>query len=67
MKAQKMLESIQVTEDLVEKILYWIEENEDDEDWPDDTVPNDKLIKNLSYTKMINEVNHLEPREIKPS
>lgn len=66
-RAKKMLETVQGTEELVEKILTWIEQNEDDTEWPDDTVPNENLIQNLSYTKMVNEVNHREPRVIKPS
>ena len=66
-KAKRMLETAQGTEELVEKILLWIEQNEEDQEWPDDTVPNEFLISNLSFTKMINEVNHKEPRTIKPS
>lgn len=66
-KAKRMLETAQGTEELVEKVLLWIEQNEEDQDWPDDTIPNEYLIKNLSYTKMVNEVNHTEPRTIKPS
>ena len=67
-KAKRMLETVQGTEDLVEKILLWIEQNEDDEaEWPDDTVPNENLINQLSYTKMVNEVNHREPRQINTS
>ena len=48
-------------------MLAWIEANQEDQEWPDDTFPNECLIKNLSYSKMINEVNHKEPRTIKPS
>jgi hypothetical protein len=36
-------------------------------DWPIDTVPNPNIKNNLSYTKMINEVNHMFPRKISPS
>ena len=36
-----MLEIAQNTEELVEKILVWLDQNEDeDAEWPDDTVPN---------------------------
>lgn len=34
----------------------------EDQEWPEDTIKNPKLIKSLSYTKMKNEVNHREPR-----
>lgn len=63
-----MLQTVQTTEELVDKVLEMLElQGESDEDWPDDTVPDEKLIKNLSFTKMVNEINHREPRCIKPS
>ena len=41
-KAKKMLLTVQTTEQLVEKVLEMLDmQGESDEDWPDDTVPND--------------------------
>ena len=39
-KARRMLQTVQTTEELVEKVLEMLElQGESDEDWPDDTVP----------------------------
>ena len=47
---------------MIEKILEIIEPEEEDEEWPLDAHPNDDLVKSLSHTKMVNEVNHRELR-----
>jgi len=58
-----MLKSVLATEVLIDKILEMINETDyEKEEWPLDSYPNGHLIKNLSYTKMINEINHREPR-----
>lgn len=50
------------TETLIEKILEIFAEEEDQVDWPADAEPNPRLAQALSYTRMVNEINHLEPR-----
>ena len=57
-----MLQSVLGTENLIEKILEIFEAQEDQVDWPADAEPNPKIQQRLSYTKMLNEINHLEPR-----
>lgn len=60
-KAQKMLTEVIATEKLIERLLEMIPD-EQPSDWPTDTEPNPTLINQLSYTKMVNEINHREPR-----
>lgn len=63
-----MLESVLGTEILIEKVLGMVKSVEEEiEDWPRDTHPNDDIINGLSYTKMVNEVNHREPRGLTES
>lgn len=58
-----MLDHALGTEILIERCLEIVENVEDEvADWPIDTLPNRKLIKGLSHSKMINEINHKEPR-----
>lgn len=58
-----MLEHALGTEILIEKCLDIVENVDDDvADWPIDTVPSKRLLKGLSHSKMINEINHKEPR-----
>jgi len=37
-------------------------DGDDLKNWPMDTIPNEKVRKNLSYSKMLNEINHREGR-----
>ena len=63
-----MLKKTLGTENLVDKILNMVKTDADDlTDWPNDAFENPKLRESLSYTKMLNEVNHREPREIDSS
>lgn len=57
-----MIKSVLGTENLIEKILEIFEQQEDQVQWPADAEPNPLIEQTLSYTKMINEINHLEPR-----
>lgn len=58
-----MLRDVLGTETLIEKILEMLPETSTpDGDWPEDTIANERLLKGLSHTKMVNEVNHREPR-----
>ena len=74
-KFNRFLDDQLGTEVLINKILEIINPEEEDEnaeefdetDWPIDTIPNPKVRRNLSYTKMINEVNHRNPRKISTS
>mmetsp|Transcript_42256 Transcript_42256/g.64779 ORF Transcript_42256/g.64779 Transcript_42256/m.64779 type:complete len:244 (-) Transcript_42256:3056-3787(-) len=62
-KAHEMLKNVLATEVLIDKLLRVIEdEPAPAEEWPQDAHPNDRLVETLSYSKMINEVNHREPR-----
>jgi hypothetical protein len=56
-----MLTEVIATEKLIESLLAMIPD-ELPSDWPLDTEPNPSLINQLSYTKMVNEINHREPR-----
>mmetsp|Transcript_27946 Transcript_27946/g.42242 ORF Transcript_27946/g.42242 Transcript_27946/m.42242 type:complete len:487 (+) Transcript_27946:260-1720(+) len=62
-----MLKQTLGTETLVDKIIEMVEGKEDLQEWPIDAHENPNLRESLSYTKMINEVNHREPREIDSS
>lgn len=67
MTAKKILDEVVGTETLIEKLLQMFDEDKielEDQEWPEDTIKNPKLIKSLSYTKMKNEINHREPRNI---
>jgi|APSaa5957512535_1039671.scaffolds.fasta_scaffold457995_1 hypothetical protein len=57
-----MLKQVLGTENLIDKILEIFEVQEDQVEWPGDAEPNMEIQKRLSYTKMLNELNHLEPR-----
>mmetsp|Transcript_14013 Transcript_14013/g.23806 ORF Transcript_14013/g.23806 Transcript_14013/m.23806 type:complete len:293 (+) Transcript_14013:368-1246(+) len=63
-KAKEMLNKVLGTETLVDQILEMIgyRFELDQPEWPEDAHPNPKLMKNLSYSKMLTEVNHREPR-----
>ena len=63
-KAAEMLERAVPTKNLIDSILanFYAEEQEEKIDWPIDTNHNPKIKTSLSYSKMINEVNHREPR-----
>ena len=51
------------TEILIDKMLSILGHDGDDlKNWPMDTIPNEKVRKNLSYSKMLNEINHREGR-----
>jgi len=53
------------TEHIVTKMLAFLKAQSKDEledQWPQDALPNVKLKKGLSYSKMINVVNHIAPR-----
>jgi len=41
-----------------------IEEDGDKLEWPEDANHNPNIKQSLSYSKMINEINHREPRGI---
>ncbi len=56
-----MLSEVIATEKLIERLLDMIPDEQPNE-WPTDTEPNPTLINQLSYTKMVNEINHREPR-----
>ena len=56
-----MLSEVIATEKLIESLLAMIPD-ESPHDWPPDTEPNPSIISQLSYTKMVNEINHREPR-----
>ena len=66
--AKRMLEQALGTEVLIEKCLELVDpgecsgDDEEDQSWPADTVPNARLVKGLSHSKMINEINHKAPR-----
>ena len=58
-----MLRNVLSTQILIDRMIKVIEdEPKAPEDWPEDAHPNDDLVQSLSYTKMINEINHREPR-----
>lgn len=62
-RMHQMMNETLTTEVLVEKILKIIDfDDELAEEWPLDAEPHKDLVKNLSHTKMINEINHKKPR-----
>lgn len=64
MEAVKMLDADLGTEQLVKNILEYLKEQDEEAiEWPVDAVFNPQLKKSLSYSKMINELNHREPRQ----
>ena len=53
------------TEQLVDKILEMIAANDiNTGDWPLDAEPRNEILTNLSWSKMVNEINEREPRMI---
>lgn len=62
-EVQKIVDNTVDTSDLINKVLKSLETKEPDEfEWPIDANYNPSLKQSLSYTKMVNEVNHREPR-----
>jgi hypothetical protein len=64
-RAAELLEKAVPTKVLIDNILenFYEEEDQDEKiDWPVDSNHNPKIKKTLSYSKMVNEVNHREPR-----
>jgi hypothetical protein len=51
------------TEKMIKKILGFLEKQQKKQaEWPVDALFNKKIKESLSYSKMINEINHKEPR-----
>ena len=50
------------TKKLIDYIQHLIGMGSKKEDWPIDAEHNPDITKSLSYSKMINEINHREPR-----
>jgi len=62
-----MAKQVVKTQTLVEKLSEVVDTGEDDiGDWPKDCEPLKQLVNNLSYSKMINELDKREPR-MRPS
>ena len=62
----EMMENIHSTEKLVDQMLIALKKQKEviQEDWPKDTFPHEHCRETLSYSKMINHLNHLEPRQV---
>ena len=62
--ANKMVVDVRGTENLVDKILELIkqEDREEHKEWPADADCKEGLSENLSHMKMVNEINHRQPR-----
>mmetsp|Transcript_1146 Transcript_1146/g.2103 ORF Transcript_1146/g.2103 Transcript_1146/m.2103 type:complete len:111 (+) Transcript_1146:1069-1401(+) len=64
MKVHQILKNVMTTEVMIDKLLRVIEsEPKTNVEWPYDAFPNGRLNNNLSFTKMVNESNHREPRK----
>lgn len=62
-KIMAILRNAMSTEVMIDKLLRVIESDQPSKvEWPFDAFPNTRLNCNLSFTKMINETNHSEPR-----
>jgi hypothetical protein len=67
-KVHELLKKVMTTEVMVDKLMRVINsEPKTKSEWPKDAVPNLRLNCNMSFTKLINEINHKTPRKFNQS